>query len=71
MKITIRKKRQILRLDEAKRTETVDAITRWHGNISHAAIDLGVSTQTIYNRLRKWGMTTDQFRLTPERKAQS
>lgn len=44
-------------LDEIKKQRLMDALNACHGNISRVARDLNASRTTIYNQMRRYGLT--------------
>lgn len=46
----------IQRLDDMEREMIAKAITECEGNLSHVASQLGISRQTLYNKMKKYGI---------------
>jgi len=53
LKMAIEKQNKILTLDEITEEHIKKAIDKCHGNLSQAADLLGVSRQTLYNKMKK------------------
>ena len=51
-----RRKQETLQLDALERSAIERALTRHHGNISSAAIALGISRAALYRRMSKHGL---------------
>lgn len=43
-------------LDEMERTFIAESLVRYHSNLSVAASKLGITRQTLYNKIRKYGL---------------
>jgi DNA-binding NtrC family response regulator len=43
-------------LEEVERFLNQKALTRYHGNVSHAASALGLSRSALYRRLQRYGL---------------
>jgi two-component system NtrC family response regulator len=50
--------------NHTERQMLVDALTRWQGNISRAARELGISRPAIHDLLNKHGVTAGHFRFS-------
>ena len=53
---TTRPQPTIQRLDDMEREMIAKAITECEGNLSHVASQLGISRQTLYNKMKKYGI---------------
>lgn len=53
LKMAVEKQNKILTLDEITEEHIKKAIDKCHGNLSQAAELLGVSRQTLYNKMKK------------------
>jgi len=51
-----------MRMEDVKREAIVNALTQKGGNINQAAAMLGLSRNTIYNKMKQYGITIDSFR---------
>ena len=47
---------EVQRLDDMEREMITKAITECEGNLSHVASQLGISRQTLYNKMKKYGI---------------
>ena len=47
---------EVQRLDDMERERITKAITECEGNLSHVASQLGISRQTLYNKMKKYGI---------------
>lgn len=43
-------------LEDMEKNMIREAITRYHGNLSVVAVELGISRQTLYNKMKKYGI---------------
>jgi two-component system NtrC family response regulator len=50
--------------NHTERQMLVDALTRWQGNISRAARELGISRPAIHDLLNKHSVTAGHFRFS-------
>jgi two-component system, NtrC family, response regulator len=52
------------KLDQARRKierqMILQALNRWSGNVTYAAADLGISRPTLYDLIKKHGISTER-----------
>lgn len=45
-------------LEEMERTAIENALKKHSGNITNAALELGITRQALYRKIEKYGLTT-------------